>query len=261
MNHTLGAHRSNRDSETPSSLLAVTKLWYVVPALLHSQDSPVKRRERFASVERGEKYHSYSPVVDGVHKSVIGTAQGPTYEAIHAAKYKRASPTCCHSGGVPVAGRGFLAAPRAPERRDDMGAGESQTSRENTVPPSASSTELEEGSVPNWRPKEEFDLHVALTRYQARRVMVYASHTFRRSSRPASVARSLKLASRLFWRRIFDDPRAFPPEFWQLFLQSDLTALEGKCRPVCVGMTCGDVFSQPGLCSSCGPGWKTSIVR
>ncbi|CAN0328772.1 unnamed protein product, partial [Scytosiphon promiscuus] len=40
-----------------------------------------------------------------------------------------------------------------------------------------------------------------------------------------------------FWRRIFDDPGAFPPEFWQLFLQSNLTALGGKCRPVCVGMT------------------------
>ena len=40
-----------------------------------------------------------------------------------------------------------------------------------------------------------------------------------------------------FWRRIFDDPGAFSPEFRQLFLQSKLTALGGKCRPVCVGMT------------------------
>ncbi|CAN0286361.1 unnamed protein product, partial [Laminaria digitata] len=28
-----------------------------------------------------------------------------------------------------------------------------------------------------------------------------------------------------------------PPEFWQLFLQSSLTTLGRKCRPVCVGMT------------------------
>ena len=40
-----------------------------------------------------------------------------------------------------------------------------------------------------------------------------------------------------FWRRIVDVPDAFPPEFWKLFLQSSLTTLEDKCRPVCVGMT------------------------
>ena len=35
-----------------------------------------------------------------------------------------------------------------------------------------------------------------------------------------------------FWTRLVDEPDAFPPEFWQLFLQSSLTALEEKCRPV-----------------------------
>ena len=40
-----------------------------------------------------------------------------------------------------------------------------------------------------------------------------------------------------FWRRIIDDPNAFQPEFWQLFLQSNLAALGEKCHPVCVGMT------------------------
>ena len=39
-----------------------------------------------------------------------------------------------------------------------------------------------------------------------------------------------------FWRRIVDDPDAFPPTFWQIFLQSSLTALGEKCWPVCVGM-------------------------
>lgn len=34
-----------------------------------------------------------------------------------------------------------------------------------------------------------------------------------------------------------DEPDGFPPEFWQGFLQSGLTSLEGKCRPVCVGKT------------------------
>ena len=39
------------------------------------------------------------------------------------------------------------------------------------------------------------------------------------------------------WRKIVNEPEAFPPEFWQLFLQSSLTALGGKCQPVCVGLT------------------------
>ena len=44
LNHALGAHRPSRHSEMPSSLLRAIKLWYIVPALLHSQDSRVKRR-------------------------------------------------------------------------------------------------------------------------------------------------------------------------------------------------------------------------
>ena len=35
-----------------------------------------------------------------------------------------------------------------------------------------------------------------------------------------------------FWRRLVDEPDAFPPEFWQLFLQPSLIALGEKCRPV-----------------------------
>ena len=42
LNHALGAHRPNRQSETPSSRLRAIKLWYFVPALLHSPDSRVK---------------------------------------------------------------------------------------------------------------------------------------------------------------------------------------------------------------------------
>ena len=52
--HALGEHRKRRQSETPDSLLWGIKLWYILPALLHSQGGRVKRRERFASVERGD---------------------------------------------------------------------------------------------------------------------------------------------------------------------------------------------------------------
>eukprot|EP00903_Cladosiphon_okamuranus_P013938 g12964.t1 len=40
-----------------------------------------------------------------------------------------------------------------------------------------------------------------------------------------------------FWRRIINNPNAFPPEFWTLWKQSSLIALGEKRRPVCIGMT------------------------
>ncbi|CAB1116596.1 unnamed protein product [Ectocarpus sp. CCAP 1310/34] len=39
------------------------------------------------------------------------------------------------------------------------------------------------------------------------------------------------------WRRLINDPNAFPPEFWTLWKQSSLIALGEKCRPVCIEMT------------------------
>ena len=53
LNHAMGEHRPNRDSATPNSLLRAIKLWYLMPALLHSPDGRIKRRQRFALVESG----------------------------------------------------------------------------------------------------------------------------------------------------------------------------------------------------------------
>ncbi|CAN0472328.1 unnamed protein product, partial [Laminaria digitata] len=39
---------------TPNSLLRAIKLWYLMPALLHSPDDRIKRRQRFALVESGD---------------------------------------------------------------------------------------------------------------------------------------------------------------------------------------------------------------
>ena len=52
-NHALGNHSLNWDSATPNSLLRAIKLWYLIPALLHSPDGRFKRRQRFALVESG----------------------------------------------------------------------------------------------------------------------------------------------------------------------------------------------------------------
>ena len=45
LDHALGEHRRNRQSETPNSLLRAIKLWNIMPALLHSQDGREAARE------------------------------------------------------------------------------------------------------------------------------------------------------------------------------------------------------------------------
>ena len=50
LNHAMGEHRLNRDSATPDSLLRAIKLWYLIPALLHSPDGRIKKRQTFALV-------------------------------------------------------------------------------------------------------------------------------------------------------------------------------------------------------------------
>ena len=170
LNHALGAHPPNRHSETPSSLLRVIKLWYIVPALLHSQHRHVKRRERFAYVERGD-ITLLPPWLMECASRASTRHRGPTYEATDAAKCERASSACRHSGWVSVAAPGLLTEPRAhgdevtwerikakfPGRRPcvrfrvDSGSGGSKLHGTGG-----------RGCVPNWRPEEEFDSQVAL---------------------------------------------------------------------------------------------------
>ena len=101
----------------------------------------------------------------------------------------------------------------------------------------------EEGSVLNWRPKEEFDPQVAVEVVNSRNALSGAGSDGLHFSHLQSIIRTgfghekFGAGIEAFWRRIIDDPNALPPEFWQLFLQSNLTALGEKGRPVCVGMT------------------------
>ena len=107
----------------------------------------------------------------------------------------------------------------------------------------ARSADQEEGSVPNWCPEEEFDPQVALEVINSRNALSGAGSDGLRFSYLQSIIRTgigrekFGAGIKAFWRRIIDDPNAFPPEFWQLFLQLNLTALGEKYRPVCVGMT------------------------
>ena len=96
--------------------------------------------------------------------------RGPTYETTDAAKYERASSACHHSGGVSVAARSLLAAPRAPgdevtwERVTARFPVKDRASDSESAAAvvAASSTEPENWSVPNSRPEEEFDSQVIL---------------------------------------------------------------------------------------------------
>ena len=150
-----------------------------------------------------------------------------------------------------MAARGLLAEPREPgdevtwERVKAIfpEADRASVSESAATAVAASSTEPEEGSVPNWRPEEEFDSQVALDVINSRNALSGVGSDGLRFSHLQSIIRTGFVREKLgagieaFWRRIFDDPGAFPPGFWQHLLQSNLTALWGKCRPVCVGMT------------------------
>ena len=101
----------------------------------------------------------------------------------------------------------------------------------------------EEGSGPKWRPEGEFEPQVAFEVVNSRNALSGAGSDGLCFSHIQSIIRTdvgrEKNGSGIeaFWRGIIDDPSAFPPEFWQLLLQSNLTALGEKYRPVCVGMT------------------------
>ena len=196
--------------------------------------------------------------------------RGPTYEATDAAKYERASSACRHSGGVSAAARSLLAEPRATgdqvtwERVKAKFPGEDRASVTELAAAAvaAGSPEPEEVSVPNWRPEKKIDSQVALDVINFRNALSGAGSDGLCFSHLQSIIRTrfgrknFGAGIEAFWRRIFDDPGAFPPEFWRLFLQSNLTAFGEKCRPVCVGMTWRRLLA-PRLCGSGGHGWKT----
>lgn len=107
----------------------------------------------------------------------------------------------------------------------------------------ASASDWEGGSGPKWYPGEAFNPPIALEVIKSRNALSGAGSDSLRFSCLQLIIRTLFGRERLalvrtevLWRRIIDDPNAFPPEFWQLFLQSNL-ALGEKDRPVCVGTT------------------------
>ena len=85
----------------------------------------MKRRERFASAERGDLTHLLLWLMDYIRRTLTRQS-GQACEETGADMFKRASSTCCHLGGVHVTARSFLAEPRAGE---NVGARESKVPR------------------------------------------------------------------------------------------------------------------------------------
>ena len=161
LNHALGKRRQSTQSETPQSLLRSIKLWYILPGLLHSQDGRLKRRERFASAERGDLTLLLPWLMEYTRR--ISTRQiGHAREETDADMFKRASSACRHRGGVTVAARSLLAEPRAPGNEETWERVKAKFPEENqaciseaaAAAVAARPTDQEKGSVPNWRPEE-----------------------------------------------------------------------------------------------------------
>ena len=107
----------------------------------------------------------------------------------------------------------------------------------------ANSSDTEEGRGPEWRPEEEFDPLVSLVVTNSPNAPSGTGSDDPRFSHLQSIIRTgfgrgmSEIGVETFWRKTIDSPNAFPPEFSQLFLQSNLTGL-------------GDSSATPGRSSS-----------
>ena len=107
----------------------------------------------------------------------------------------------------------------------------------------ASATEVEDGNALPRRPDDEYASEVLFDVISSRSVLSGPGNDGQRFSHLQSIIHTdigreeFGKDMTAFWRKIVHEPDAFPPELWRLFLKSSLTALGGKCRRVCVGMT------------------------
>ena len=130
----------------------------------------------------------------------------------------------------------------------------------------ASASEDEDRNAPPWRPDNEYTSEVFIDVISLASALSGPSKDGQRFAHVQSIIHTdigreeFGRGMTTFWRRLVDEPDAFPPEFWQLFLQSSLTTLGEKCRLVCVGMTWRRLITA-GLCGSGGRGWRRSAER
>ena len=237
-------------SRTPLSLLRAIKLWYLLPALLHSFDGRITRKARYKALTRGD-ISSTLPWLMEYTKAASARSRGQEQEETEEDKFRRAGQACRHSGGVKDAARALLAEQRSPgneetwERLKAKFPDEDPADVEQAIAEAIteSNIEEEEGSDPRWRPEDEFDPKVLIEVINSRSSNSGAGNDGQRFSHLKSIANTkigredFSMAMSSLWRRLVNDPNAFPPEFWALWKQSSLIALGEKCCPVCIGMT------------------------
>ena len=95
----------------------------------------------------------------------------------------------------------------------------------------ASTTEVEDGNAPSWLPDDEYAFEALFDVINSRSALSGPGNDGQRFSHLQSIIHTtigredFGKGMTAFWRRIVDEPDAFPVEFWQLFLQSSLTVL------------------------------------
>lgn len=102
---------------------------------------------------------------------------------------------------------------------------------------------LASGENAAWRPGDDYDPQTTMDVVKSRYVLSVSSNdglVFAHLQCFLNIPEGksgVGPAKGYFRRRIMGQPDAFPPEFWQLSLQRNLTALGTKCRPICIGLT------------------------
>ena len=171
-----------------------------------------------------------------------------TQEALEEENLEPASSVCNHAGEIKVTARNLLAEPRSAGNEETWNTLVAKFPSEDHAAVFAaeaeavlaSATEGGDGNAPPWRPDDGYTSEVLFDVINSRSALGNDGQRFPhlQSIIHTDIGReNFGRGMTAFWRRTLDELDAFPPEFWQLFLQSTLTALREKCRLVCVSMT------------------------
>ena len=236
-------------ASTPNSLLRAIKLWYLMPALFHSQDGRIKRRQRFVLGKSGDT-SILLPWLMVYTRRWDSRQRDADQEASKGAKGR--------TGVVGVSPRGRSQScntkasgePRLAEKEETWNMLATMFLSEHraavftptTAAATASAADVENGNAPPCRPDGMYVSDVLFDAIISRNPRPGPGNDGQwfvglRSIIHTDIGREeFGRGMTALWRRIVVDPVAFPPEFWPLFLPSIFTALGGNYRPFCVGM-------------------------
>ena len=225
LNHAIGDHRPNRDSATPNSLLRVIKLWYLMPALLHSPDCKIKKRQRFALVESGDIVFLLLWLTT-FSRGRDSRPRDAALEDSEEAKLERTSSACRHAGGIKVAARNLLAESPSEGNEETWRILVSKFPSEDHAAVSAaaaaaaviaSATEVEDRNALPWRPDDEYASEVFFDVMSSRSALSDPGNDGQRFSHLQSIIHTdigreeFGKGMAAFRRKIVDEPDASTP--------------------------------------------------